>query len=145
MPTIRKAARIELDDIAAQMVVIDEQQAKLKDQRGGLTKRFLELAVRHIEEDGKSRVWPVPQFGKRVRVTQAEPTIPVDYDKFMRDIGPELFAQVCKVKTAELDVERWNGAVTDERAKDSQLEKCVGESKSRAPGIYVENIPKEAS
>ena len=61
----------------------------------------------------------------------------------MRTIGPDLFSEVCTIKSADLDVSRWNEVVEEERATDSQLQDCVGEPKPRSPSLYVEKIPAE--
>ena len=84
---LKKSVRDELDSLVVELARIDEQQDVLKDARKPLIERFVTLAGRHIEQDGRSRYWPVSQIGKRVRVTETEATIPLDWDKFMRLIS----------------------------------------------------------
>ncbi len=143
--TLRKPVRSEFDTIGAELVDIDAQIAGLKERREKAVARFKELAGRHLVQEGASRQWPLTHLNKRIRVTEPEATPPMNYDQFMREIGPEFFAEVCVVKTATLDVERWNQAVADERATDSQLLKCLGEPVPRKPSLYVEKIPKDRS
>ncbi len=141
--TLRKPVRSEFDNLGAELVDIDEQIAGLKKRREKAVARFKELAGRHLIQEGASRQWPLSHLNKRIRVTEPEATPPMNYDQFMREIGAELFAEVCTVKTATLDVAEWNRAVAEERAKDSQLLKCLGDPVPRKASLYVEKIPKD--
>ncbi len=143
--TLRKEVRSEFDTIGAELVDIDGQISGLKVRREKAVARFKELAARHLVQEGASRQWQLTHIGKRIRVTEPEPSVPMDYDLFMREIGHELFSEVCIVKSATLNVEAWNQAVAEERASDSTLMKCLGEPVPRKPSLYVEKIPKDQS
>jgi hypothetical protein len=140
MATLRKATRSELDAILSELVAIDEQERGLVKRKEELKVRFVGLAEKHLEALGPSRVWAGAT--KRVRATWPESTPTVDWDAFMREVGPDLFAEVCRVKGAELDLERWNEAVKEERVTDRKLEKCINSAKARRPSVYVEDLPK---
>lgn len=142
--TLKKAVRTELDDIAAQLVRLDEEETKLKELKIQLKERFVQLAPK-LERNGASVYWPVPRLNRRLRLTFTEGTPPVDWDRFSRIVGAELFLELCTVKTASLDVGLWNRAVAEERATDSQLQDCIGEAKPREPGLYVEKLPKNGT
>lgn len=142
---LKKSVRNELDTLVVELARIDEQQDALKDARKPLIDRFVALSGRHIELDGRSRYWPVSQIGMRVRVTETEPTIPFDYDKLMRLVGPDTFSRVCTVKTAALDVGKWGEELERETVKDTQLQECMGEPRPRSPSVYIEKIPKNGA
>lgn len=141
---LRKAVRQDLDEVALRLFALDEAADKLQEERAQLRKRFIELSAK-LERDGPSVYWPVPEVGKRLRLSWAESTPPVDWDKFARSVGPAVFFEVCAVRSASLDVQAWNRAVAEEQATDSQLQACIGEAGPRSPGLYIERIPKDRS
>lgn len=143
--SVRKAIREELDGLVGRLVGFSRASKAIDSQVRQLKKRFQELSERHIDMDGRSRIWPATPLGMRLRVTYPEASPPpVDYDRLMHVIGPVVFAKIFKVKGAEMDLEAWDEAIKNEEVKDSQLTDCIGDLRSPPrPSVMVERIPKE--
>lgn len=114
---------------------------ELEEKASILKNQLADLLEQHVELEGKSRYFQLPD-GSKLRGTWPELTPTLDWDAFMRDLGPELFASVCKVKSGELDVEAWEQSKALELVTDSQLSAHMGDPAPRRPTVTVD-VPKK--
>lgn len=137
---LRRPVRDELDYIGRELAAVDDAEKQLAAKKAELKRRLIVLADRHLELEGRSRAWELSALRRRVRLTYPDPTPKVDWDGFAREVGPELFFEVCRVKAAELDVGAWNRAVGEERTRDSVLGGHTEPGKPREPSLYIDEM-----
>ena len=83
----------------------------------------IKVAIREIVDgydlpvqEGQSQYLNVPAQQRTLRVTRTAPAPTLNPERFLAEVGRDVFLDVVTVKKVELDVPRWQVAVAQERA-----------------------------
>ena len=124
-----------------------ERQALLEQVTEGIDvirAEILELADRYKlpVSAGRSEYYLGP-VGPVLRITRPSPPAPtLNAARFLDRVGPELFHELCLVRSADLDAARFRVALAEERVKESDLTDCLLERRASRPSVALTaNLP----
>jgi len=128
----------KLADLVSQAAELDTV-IKLKSQQlDGLKQLIRDLVEKYGDQlpiISSSRIIPLSNIGKQLRVTYTTSAPRLDYDELRDKVGGEVFMRITHPTAWELVPEDVNSAINDELLKESDLVACLRDAPPRKPSV----------
>ena len=134
----------KLEALGKRRLRLAKLMARIKTSIEDVDSELFKLATRYSlpSQVGKSEFLKTPDVS--IRVTRPEYSPTINPQKFLEALGDTLlFFEVVKVLKVELNVDAWEKAVGEERAKRSSLTASLEQRDPPKPSVVVKEASRE--
>lgn len=127
--SITPKAKKELTSLVLELNTALKELKTAEETASYLKARIKEIVNQYDlpNDEGKSQSLDIPDSDIQLTIVRPERSMTIDPEKFLDQVGCDIFHKVCDIKKVSLDMNIWDLLKLEERVYDSQLLNSIAE------------------